>query len=266
VVVHFKRTNPLPLYHQIANVLRSRIDVHEWAPQEQLPSESSLAVSFGVSPLTVRQALALLAEEGRVRREQGRGTFVNDPAEGAERVRLTAPYHELMSSLRDLKIRLVDVQRLRGPSKILQLLGMVAGEEMVRVRRIRLRGKRPMEYAVGYLPPHLANSLSMQDFQKPSVVEVIEAKCDVAFTEADQIIEASLADEDAADVLQIPVGSPLLLVQRNYRLDGGEIGLVVLNRYPSYNFRFEFRLVRRGAGQQAWDMESEPSEIVAHTH
>jgi GntR family transcriptional regulator len=208
MVTRLTRTGPLPLYHQIANVIRSRLDLHEWAPGEQLPSESALAASFGVSPLTVRQAIALLVQEDRLQRQQGRGTFVTEHGEGLGRVRLTAPYHALMASQHGLKLRLLDVQQVRGPSGILHLLGIPAGQAMVRIRRMRLRGKRPLAYAVSYLLPRLAESLTAKDLRQESLVQAVENVAGVAFTEAEQTIEASLADEDAAQVLEVPVGSP----------------------------------------------------------
>lgn len=259
-------SNPLPRYHQIANVLRSRIDLLEWSPGEQLPSESALAASFGVSPLTVRQALALLAQEGRLVRLQGRGTFVSGDAAEIGRVRLTAPYHELSKQLRDLKLRLVDARRVRGPSAILALLGLPAGTEMLRIRRVRFRGERPMAYTISYVQPHLADAVTRSDLQQSSLIRAMESTASVSFTEADQIIEATLADDDAAEMLDVSVGSPLLLVQRNYRLSSGEIGLVVFNRYPSHLFRFEMQLVRRESGLRDWDVESDPSELIAATH
>jgi GntR family transcriptional regulator len=264
VASQLKRTSPLPLYHQIANVLRSRLDLHEWAPREQLPAESALAASFQVSPLTVRQAVALLVQEGRLQRHQGRGTFVtDDAAEVAGRVRLTVPYHDLLAPQHGLKLRLLDVQRVRGPSGILHLLGITPGQEMVRIRRMRLRQKRPVSYTVSHLAPRFADVLTARDLRKESVVQALEETTGVTFSEVEQIVEASLADEDAAQVLEIPVGSPLLLVQRNYKLEGGETGIVVMNRYPGHALRFEIRFVRHGANRREWRATSDAGQTMA---
>src|SRR5882724_7379201 len=70
------RDLPLPLYHQLQGVLKAEIESGKWRPDEQLPNEAKLAERFGVSKITVRQALQKLAEMGYIRREHGRGTFV----------------------------------------------------------------------------------------------------------------------------------------------------------------------------------------------
>jgi glucokinase len=68
---------PVALYHQIRCALADEIDNGQWQPGQQLPSESQLALRFGVSKITVRQAIQKLADLGYVRRERGRGTFVS---------------------------------------------------------------------------------------------------------------------------------------------------------------------------------------------
>ena len=67
---------PVPLYHQLQNVLKAEIEARKWHADQQLPNETKLAERFGVSKITVRQALQKLAELGYIRREHGRGTFV----------------------------------------------------------------------------------------------------------------------------------------------------------------------------------------------
>ena len=72
-----------PRAQRVYDTLRARIVGGELAAGEQLPSYVALAVQFGVAPLTVRQVLAALEAEGRVSREQGRGTFVRTPTVSA---------------------------------------------------------------------------------------------------------------------------------------------------------------------------------------
>jgi CheY-like chemotaxis protein len=69
-----------PVARRVYDSLRARLAGGELAAGDRLPSYVALAAEFGVAPLTVRQVLARLEEEGRVSREQGRGTFVRAPA------------------------------------------------------------------------------------------------------------------------------------------------------------------------------------------
>src|SRR3990172_1738207 len=73
------KKNKLPLYYQLKAIIEERIESGEWAPGAQAPSERELCEQFKISRITVRQALAELVVEGRLTRDQGRGTFVAKP-------------------------------------------------------------------------------------------------------------------------------------------------------------------------------------------
>ena len=90
------RHGPLPLYHQLKTVILREIEAGRWQPDAQLPTEDELARTFRVSKITVRQALRDLATEGYIRREQGRGTFV-------ERRRLQQGPRELTSFTSEMR-------------------------------------------------------------------------------------------------------------------------------------------------------------------
>src|SRR5579863_2299390 len=74
-----ERSNPLPLYYQLKEVLRQQIQAGHLAPHSVIPSEPELVSSYHVSRATVRQALSELVREGLLYREHGRGTYVSDP-------------------------------------------------------------------------------------------------------------------------------------------------------------------------------------------
>src|SRR5919108_90280 len=78
-MVILNRDLPVPLYHQVKTRILREIEAGRWRPDEQLPTEDELADRFRVSKITVRQALRELAQLGYIRREQGRGTFVQRP-------------------------------------------------------------------------------------------------------------------------------------------------------------------------------------------
>ena len=73
------RSSFVPLYYQLQELLKEQIESGAWRPGAQLPSEPELARRYGVSRVVVRQALAILQDDGQVVRAQGRGTFVAEP-------------------------------------------------------------------------------------------------------------------------------------------------------------------------------------------
>lgn len=70
----------IPLYRQLEQALRERIHTGHYQAGSMLPNETLLGQEFGVSLITVRQALKLLEDEGLISRQQGRGTFINERA------------------------------------------------------------------------------------------------------------------------------------------------------------------------------------------
>ncbi len=74
------KKGPIPLYYQLERMLRRRILNGKLTPEKPFPTERKLCDEFGVSRITVRQTLMILENEGLIRREQGRGTFVTPPA------------------------------------------------------------------------------------------------------------------------------------------------------------------------------------------
>lgn len=72
-------TSPLPLYHQLKEQLKGKIESQEWKPGEQIPTEMDIADMFQISRSTVRNAILDLVREGVLIRQRGKGTFVAQP-------------------------------------------------------------------------------------------------------------------------------------------------------------------------------------------
>ena len=70
--------SPIPLYHQLLEIFYDYLNSGVWAPGEKIPTEKELTEEFKVSLITVRRALFVLEEEGRIVRKQGKGSFVSD--------------------------------------------------------------------------------------------------------------------------------------------------------------------------------------------
>ena len=149
------RQGPLPLYHQLKTVILREIEAGRWEPDAQLPTEDELARRFGVSKITVRQALRDLAVEGFIRREQGRGTFV-------ERRRLQQGPRELTSFTGERRghglvpaSKVLEQATVPAAPEVATALAIEAGAPVFRLRRLRLADRQPMGIQTAYLPSHL---------------------------------------------------------------------------------------------------------------
>jgi len=100
---HHLNDRSIPYYYQIMKILRRRIEQGELTPGEKLPTEMDLAKSFGVSRVTLRQALSILEADGLLDRERGHGTFISK----------TLPKHQINGNYRARRPR-----RWRTPSSL----------------------------------------------------------------------------------------------------------------------------------------------------
>ncbi|GHO45329.1 GntR family transcriptional regulator [Ktedonospora formicarum] len=148
-----ERSNPLPLYYQLKEVLKQQIQAGHLAPHMAIPSEPELVAQYHVSRATVRQALTELVHEGLLYRQHGRGTFVCEP-----RVQQRVA-SELTSFSEELRRRglkpggLLFVSELvRGSQAVREQLRLTDEEQVVRLERLRTANDEPIAYEVNYLP------------------------------------------------------------------------------------------------------------------
>ncbi|MEU7884712.1 GntR family transcriptional regulator [Microbispora bryophytorum] len=91
-LIMLDRDGPVPVYKQIAEILRERIDSGELAPGNPMPSEAQLEAEYGIARTTARRVARELREQGLVYTVQGEGTFVGDQA--APRARRKKPLYQ----------------------------------------------------------------------------------------------------------------------------------------------------------------------------
>ena len=131
-----------PRYREIESALRARIATLR--PGQRLPSDADLCAEFGVSRMTARHAMAQLAEEGLVRRDPGRGTFVAEPPTHRRANFLMTFSHEMRRQGRVPTSRII--RRLVRPPTEPERgdLRVARGEEVVELCRVRLADGEPV--------------------------------------------------------------------------------------------------------------------------
>jgi GntR family transcriptional regulator len=147
-----ERSNPLPLYYQLKEVLKQQIQAGHLAPHTAIPSEPELVAQYHVSRATVRQALTELVHEGLLYRQHGRGTFVCEP-------RVQQNLSELTSFIEELRRRgkrpgglLLVSELVRGSAAVRTQLRLTDEEQVVRLERLRTADDTPVAYEIDYLP------------------------------------------------------------------------------------------------------------------
>jgi GntR family transcriptional regulator len=207
-----------PLYQQIKALILESLQAGEWKPGEAIPSEMDLAARFRVSQGTVRKAIDELAAENLVVRRQGKGTFVATHSEQQVRYR----FLKLMPDAGDLSTEaqpqrsVLECRRARAPADVARALQLRAGDAVVQVRRVLSFGTVPTILEDLWLPGSTFKGLTAQQmtgYHGPTYA-MFEVEFGVRMVRAEEKIRAVAADAIQAELLQVPVNSPLLSVER----------------------------------------------------
>jgi GntR family transcriptional regulator len=218
-------------YREIADAIARRVDDGEFAAGRLLPSEAALSAEYGASRVTVRRALELLRDEGRLDARQGFGWFVAGVPIRQSLGRLATLEEQLTSSGIRPERRILDFAFVPAEGRVRELLDSA---QVLRVRRLNLADGEPFAIVTVWCPASVGEHLSRADVERSPFYELLP----MPLGGATQTIAADAAQPDEAELLGIPVGSPVLRCERVTSTDGGRPVLVSAHVFPA--FRTEF--------------------------
>lgn len=212
--VRVDKKSPLPIYYQIQEQIREAIQLGDLKPGDALPNEEGLAAELGISRMTVRHALTELAREGLIRRERGRGSFVEEvrPLTVAAKGHLKS-YSEIFAGHR-VSSRVLSQGVEPAGDGTARELGLTPGQPVVRIRRLRLLDGEPMSLEICSYPQDRFAALAELDVSGRSVYRIFEEEFGVRPEEAVEVAELAKATAYEAELLGIPAGVPVFLARR----------------------------------------------------
>lgn len=206
--------SPVPLYTQIKEVLRSRIFNGTYQCHEQMPSESELTKIFGVSRITVRQALDHLQKEGLIFKIHGKGTYVSKPKVFQNLGKLQG-FGEAMSGMGYEIVSQVIGKKIVPVDKTVCLkLDVNEGELVYEIRRVRYLNSAPLSLDVTYIPKMVGERLIKEDLAHRDIFLILENDYGYSLGQADLQIESILADDVLSALLNVEEGAPILRIER----------------------------------------------------
>lgn len=207
----FKRSKG-SLYVHIASLLRRRIHAGNWPPGTKLPSLENLAAEFNVAIVTVRQAVSILEEEGLVTRQQGRGTFVSKLIAERRWVTLESSWDTMLRKWKDSTARIIN-EKDTVVKPVMDTSDGVPAPAYHFLRRVHLSNNIPYAVINIYIDQRLY-SLAPNRFEKEMVILVLESLENVDICSATQTLTIDTADVEVANLLEIPINSPVGEVRR----------------------------------------------------
>jgi GntR family transcriptional regulator len=254
----------VPLYYQAQHNISQRISRGEYAPGTQLPSETELSRELGVSRVTVREALRVLAQDGLLVKVQGKGTFVSDnPAVHQPARNFTGYLEDLYDQLERVSVKKIDIGRIAVTDDMRSTLGLTEdAKEVVRIKRTRYVDEEPYAFTINLLPLEIGSYLTAERLKKIPLVRVLEEDLKIQIVHAHETITAAAADSEVSQSLDIPFLSPVVYVKRVlFTIEDSPLQIVD-SYYRADKFRYFVHLVRvQSDGKSSWSQNvvSEPA-------
>jgi len=241
LTIAIDKQSHIPIYRQIQTRFKQLILNGQLEPQDVLPSETELARRYDVSVMTVRQAMNELVNEGLIYRERGRGTFV-------ARQPMVHPLQRLEGFSEDISARglvpsaqILAFEHVPAPKEVALALELEPAHEVLRIKRLRLADDRPVGIHDSYLRGVYFDQTTLE--KHGSLYALLEAQ-GLILAEGEEVLEAVAADQEASELLNVPPGSPLLLVSRTVYLESGQPIEFVRATYRADLYRYAVRLKR----------------------
>jgi GntR family transcriptional regulator len=207
------RDASIPLYLQLADLLRGKITRGEWRSGQKIPSENELNRLYGVSRMTARQVLAQLVSEDLLFRVQGKGTFVAQPKISTRSPAYRGIREQLEGMGYAVGTRVLATAVVPADERVARALRVTPGERVHEIRRVRmLSDDEPISLHTSYVPERLAPRLDLDDLVERQLCVVLEADHDLRMSKVSESLESTLPNAQEARDLQIGRTTPLLLL------------------------------------------------------
>lgn len=247
--------SPIPLYLQLAILMRRRITIGEWSQGTRLPAIEELMKAFGVARVTVSQALAELERENLIVRKQGRGTFVTGSAEERHWLALATSWDALMRMIEGTRphlLHLADGVRL---PRVSEDEGHPA-QAYRHMKRIHIKDDIPYCLIEIYLDERIFNRVP-ERCRAETVLPMLSALPDISIARAHQTLTIGSADPEIAEQLQIPINAPTAEVHRFIADDSRCVIYVADIVYRGDFIRLDIDLL--GGGARPRDSQGSPT-------
>ncbi|XWN31600.1 MAG: GntR family transcriptional regulator [Devosia sp.] len=211
----FLRTGPVPRYVQLADVLRQRIRRGVWAPGDLVPSIESLMREFEVARVTVRQAINLLAQDGLLSPQRGRGTFVTAEAGRDRRLVVHGTLDKLAEMYRGDRPDLSNIAETDELPPLTERDGRPA-PSYFHMRRVHARDGERYCIASIYIDERVYG-LAPERLRTEVVLPILTALEGVEICDGHQSMHIATADVGIATDLRIALNAPVVEVRRLLR-------------------------------------------------
>jgi GntR family transcriptional regulator len=194
-----------PAYLQLVYLLKQQIASGVLRAGDRLPSESQICKQYQISPMTVRRAINILADQDLVDTAQGRGTFVKP-------IKLETATFQL-KALQDIfndeqtNVSILEASIMSADLRVAQKLDLSEKQRIIYIRRLLTREVLPLIYHREYLIYDPKRALVESELEVTSLRGLFRGEISGDFKYGNLSIEATVINEEEAKLLKMPIGS-----------------------------------------------------------
>ena len=235
-----------PLYVQVADVLRGRIQEGRWQPGDKISTLEELEKEFEVARVTVRQAIMLLQREGLVQRRQGKGTFVTGAPPDNRWLKLATEWNSLIESIKD-NIPHVLPQEGAPPKPRLVVDDGMPATNYAYMKSLQTREGEPYAFARVHVDQAIFDR-APESFLNSTALSVLATRKDVHIARAHQTFVIGAADMETAQALGLALNAPTAEAHCVVVDQRGVVVYVADITYRGDCVRFDIDLLHAGTG------------------
>jgi DNA-binding GntR family transcriptional regulator len=205
-------------YQRVYRELKQRILQGDYETGSALPSENELSLNYGLTRVTVRQALASLEREGYIEKQHGRGNFVKSPRKSLSLLSVRGFSEVLGETDHTVRTRVISPPaHVPWPKTFFyELPAEHLAQPCLNLQRLRFADDDPVMLESAWLPDPGLDRLQLEPFVDSSFFKSLRRWYGIEITGMEQHLRAVAADVPTAKALQIRKGSPVLFITRQY--------------------------------------------------
>lgn len=208
------KSNIIPLYYQLMNIIIHMIEEGNLREDDKLPSERELSDSYSISRSTVRQAISELEKEGYIYRIHGRGTFVSPRMFKQNLLRFYSFTEEMKKIGKIPSSKVLDFAIINCNEKLTKEMKLDSGKKLYVFTRLRLADNEPMMLETSYVPCSRFPGLTKELLEESPMYDIFKIRYNVSITSAEEIFQSVLTRENEAKLLKYNSGLPSMMIER----------------------------------------------------
>ncbi|NPV30385.1 MAG: GntR family transcriptional regulator [Firmicutes bacterium] len=206
------RTSFVPAYYRVAEDLKTKIDRGELKPGDMIPSTAQLARQYGVSHMTVRHGLELLAKDGYIESVQGKGSFVASPR--MDTLVLDFSEEKIFEKNRGFGVQLHEVEIIPADEKISHKLGVKKGNKVLKIRRILSDERGPVAVDSRFLPYVRGAPLLEKEIAYAAFPDLVARHTELVSVKNVLEVSPCILTKEEAELLDARAGLPALCIEQ----------------------------------------------------